>query len=211
MRYRNLSLLALVPAAVVLAACSSMGGESTPTVTETVTSSSSTPSSSSVPSSSATPSSSPTPTSSSGSQAAGCASANLKGSVVEAAGGAAAGSEHLDIVLTNTSQRSCFLQGWPGVSLVTGGDGEQLGAAAEQDRSSAHATVTLAPGASAKALVTLAEAGNYSSAQCDPERADGFRVYPPGEKAAIFIEKSGITGCADDSVDLLTIAAVRAG
>lgn len=114
-------------------------------------------------------------------------------------------------MLTNTGSASCTLQGWAGVSLVGHGDGTQIGAAADFDRSSPHGTVTLQPKGSAYALVTVAEAGNYPQATCQPTATDGFRVYPPGEKRALFAKYSGVTGCANAGTKLLTEKALQPG
>lgn len=196
LRISCVSVLA-IGAAVLLAGCT---GGPAPTGTAS-------PSSPASPSSSATPSSPAT--------AAGpirCRTANLTGSIATANGGGAAGSTYVDIVLTNTSGSPCTLQGWPGVSFVGDNNGTQLGAAADFNRQSPHPTVTLAAGGgTATAQLQIVVAQNYSASECDPVTANGFRVYPPGETASLYIPDAQVTACTSPSVKLLTVNALVAG
>lgn len=125
--------------------------------------------------------------------------------------GGAAGSVELDLVLTNTGDVRCTLQGWPGVSLVGDGNGTQLGAAGELDRSSPHQTVTLDPGQAAHAPLRIAQAENYPQDTCQPVTADGLRVYPPGETNALFVPTDAFTACRNPDVSLITVQAVLPG
>ncbi|AMM21480.1 hypothetical protein AX769_16735 [Frondihabitans sp. PAMC 28766] len=146
------------------------------------------------PSPSSSPVSSPAPTTAkTAAPVAECATAELTGSLGQGAG--AAGTDTVPIILANRGSVSCTLQGWPGVSAVGGGDGAQIGPAATLDRSTPHATVTLAPGGSAQATVT-SRASNAPN--CDPKPSDGFRVYPPGQKASLFVtnKNSAATACS---------------
>jgi hypothetical protein len=139
-----------------------------------------------------------------------CDTAKLSGSIGQGGGGAA-GSTEVTLVLTNNGGTECSLQGWPGVSFVGDNNGTQLGKAADFDRSTAHPTVTLQPGGTAQAPLKITEALNYPQADCKPQQADGFRVYPPGSTAALFVKASGYTACTTDSVSLLTVGALTAG
>jgi hypothetical protein len=194
---RNTALAAIVAAAAIaLAAC---GGQSSNTPSPTVTS--------------ASPSSSPTTTSSGSSTsqpvvAGQCPTSALSGSIGQGTGGAA-GSTGVTIVLTNTGSSPCSLQGWPGTSFVGDGNGTQLGQAAAFDRSTPHPTVQLAPGGTAVAPLKITEAGNYDQSQCQPKQADGFRIYPPGNKASLFIADANVTACQSNSVNLLTVGALN--
>lgn len=153
--------------------------------------------------SSATPTTAATtPAATSGSSL--CDTSKLTGSIA-AGGGGAAGSIGVTLVLTNTGQAACTLQGWPGVSLVGDGNGTQLGNAATFDRSSAHPTVTLAPGGSAHAPLQIGQAYNYAASACSPKTADGFRVYPPGSRSSLFISDPNVVACTSTSVSLLTV------
>ncbi len=221
--------LALVGSAavvtLVLAGCSAGGG--TGIAESTVSSASgtpsetpsSTPSDSGSPSASASASPSASPSASAGPSAsasptslrsARCTSGHLAASLTSGGGGAA-GSVLPYLVLTNTGTERCTLQGWPGVSFVGDGNGTQLGAAGDFDRSSPHGTVTLDPGASAHAPLRIAQAANYPADTCDPVTADGLRVYPPGETHSLFVASTDLTACRSDSVHLITVQALLPG
>jgi hypothetical protein len=194
--------------AVGLAGCSS-GGSPTATATKTVTQDPA-PSTSAPVTTPTTPAPTTGSSSGSGGTAAGeCTTANLTGSTTIANGGGAAGSTYIDIVLTNKGSASCTVQGWPGVSIVGGGNGTQIGQPAVLDRTSAHGTVTLASGAAAKAQLRIVSAGAYDASTCQPEAGDGYRVYPPGQKASLFISASGVEGCKSTAVSLLTVQAFQ--
>lgn len=136
-----------------------------------------------------------------------CAGTALSGAVAFGNGGAA-GSTEPDLILTNRGSATCTLQGWPGVSFVGHGNGTQLGAAAQQVRSSAHPTVTIRPGGSALVPLKVAQAVNFPKQSCNPVTADGFRVYPPGSRTALFIKATGFTACANPQAGVLTVSAV---
>jgi hypothetical protein len=98
------------------------------------------------------------------------------------------------LVLTNTGTAACTLRGHPGVSYVAGPSGTQVGRPAlwTGPRGS---VVRLAPGRSATALVSFAATGVFDPDVCRPTAVRGVRVYPPGERAALFVAAPG-TGCA---------------
>lgn len=125
--------------------------------------------------------------------------------------GAAAGSRLPYLVVTNTGASGCTLQGWPGVSFVGDGDGAQIGAAADLDRSSTHATVTLAAGGSAHAPLKIAVAENYPADTCDPTTPDGLRVYPPGETHSLYVATTDYTACGAQDVVLMSVQAFQPG
>ncbi|HEY8280859.1 MAG TPA: DUF4232 domain-containing protein [Leifsonia sp.] len=139
-----------------------------------------------------------------------CDTSDLSGSITSGGGGAA-GSVAVTLVLTNTGAKACTLQGWPGVSFVGDGNGTQLGAAAEQDTTAPHPTVSLAPGGTATAPLRIAQALNYSSGTCSPQKPDGLRVYPPGSTTALFVSYTDMTACASKAVSLLTVGGLVQG
>lgn len=139
-----------------------------------------------------------------------CDTAVLTGSI-QPAGGGAAGSVEVALVLTNGGTTECSLQGWPGVSFVGDGNGTQLGAPADFDRSAPHPTVTLQPGGTAQAPLKIVQALNYSQSDCNPKQADGFRVYPPGSTASLFVKDADATACQSSSISLLTVGALVPG
>jgi hypothetical protein len=135
-----------------------------------------------------------------------CPSSHLKVSLATSEG--AAGSTYDTLRLTNTGTASCTLHGYPGISLVGHGNGTQIGAAADRDHSVAPTTVLIRPGGSTTFVVRLVQAGNYPRSTCLPSAADGFRVYPPGSTAALYLPLKAATGCAEASVHLLTVRPV---
>lgn len=139
-----------------------------------------------------------------------CLTPDLAGSLEAVEGGASAGHYELEIVLENEASEPCVLQGWPGVSFVGDGDGTQIGASATLDRSSPHGSVTLAPGASAHANLSVANAQNFDEG-CEQTTADGLRVYPPGEKRSLFVQNDELTllACANPDDELLDVQAFQ--
>ena len=123
-------------------------------------------------------------------------------------GGAAAGSQYSEIVLTNSSDHVCRTGGFGGVSYVGKGSGVQIGAPAIRDRTSAASTFLLQPGASATEQLRETDAQNYPTATCDPTPVDGLRIYPPNETHALYAAHP-TTGCANKAVRLLEISAYR--
>ena len=100
-------------------------------------------------------------------------------------GGGAAGSQYELLTFRNVSAGTCTINGHPGVSFVGLGNGTQLGVPAA--RTGAVHTVRLAPGRSGTALLQVADAGDYSPAQCAPTTSDGLRVYPPDWRVSVFV------------------------
>ena len=127
-----------------------------------------------------------TTTTSSGTPA--CTSADLQASL---GGGAGAGmsQNHTGLQLRNSGSSACTLYGYPGVSWVRGASGIQTGAAAvrQADPSGTETTVTLAPGAVASAPLDIVDAAVIPPSECKPVAVRGLRIYPPGQKAALFL------------------------
>jgi hypothetical protein len=138
----------------------------------------------------------------------GCTTQSLRASVVNAEG--AAGSVYQNIDFTNVGSASCTLYGYPGVSLGTGMPFAQVGAAATRSTTTAATVVTLAPGQTANALLRVVEALNYPQATCSPTSTTYLQIYPPGQTTAIYLAFKS-TGCASNSVNLLSIGVVQAG
>ena len=117
-----------------------------------------------------------------------CTSANLQASL---GGGAGAGmsQNHTGLQLRNTGSSTCTLYGYPGVSWVRGAQGLQTGAAAvrQPDPGGTEGVVTLAPGALASAPLDIVDAAVIPPSECKPVPVRGLRIYPPGQKAALFL------------------------
>ncbi len=123
---------------------------------------------------------------------------------------AAAGSTFSHLVLTNTTGHSCVTGGFAGVSYVGGGNGTQIGAPARRVSAGQSHPLVLQPGGRALATLQQANAANYPSGRCQPTHADGLRVYPPNQTAAVFLRQPTLA-CAKRTAHLLSIAPFRAG
>jgi hypothetical protein len=121
-----------------------------------------------------------------------CKAADLKLGVGQSEG--AAGTVYRSVLFTNKGNRSCTIQGFPGVSYVTGDDGHQVGPAAVRVGAKG-AVITLAPGATAQAPVGFTQVRNFDPAACKPTSVKGLRIYPPHDTASMFLPMDG-TGCA---------------
>jgi len=119
-----------------------------------------------------------------------------------------AGSMYEPLRFTNKGAGACTLYGYPGVSFVTAGSGDQVGTPASRNPQHPARTVILASGASADAVVQVVDHGNYGADQCKATAVSGFRVYPPGNKDAAYVPfDDAVTACSTD-VSQLTVEAV---
>jgi hypothetical protein len=105
------------------------------------------------------------------------------------------------IVLTNTSDHACFTGGYGGLSYVGGGNGTQIGAAADRQPGTVNHYV-LAPGERVHSRVVETSYAPYPKKKCQPRHVDGFRVYVPDETLSQYIPHP-TTGCANTAVHLL--------
>lgn len=206
-------------AMVLLAACGSGGtaGSGEPNVPTITGSPTSEPAA--APPASSTETSTPTSTAQAGQPAtstgkggvtasAECKVADLKLSLRN--GDSAAGTTYRSLVFTNKGNRTCTIQGFPGVSYVAGDDGHQVGPAAYRTGKKGP-VITLKPGATASSDVGFVQVANYDPAVCKPTAVRGLRVYPPHEYDSMFVAQSG-TGCAGTPPgNQLTVATVKAG
>jgi len=122
--------------------------------------------------------------------------------------------EHVDtgVQFTNIGSTSCVIQGFPGVSYVTGDNGQQVGAPADRD-GAIEAPVTLAPGQTAHAPIHMLNGiGAYAPDDpvCQATPARGIRVFPPDDTAALFIPGNS-TVCGNPSNHTMTVRAVQTG
>jgi hypothetical protein len=121
-----------------------------------------------------------------------------------------AGGVYEVIDFTNTSNAPCSLLGYPGVSLVTGPPHTQIGLAAKRSTTSGQVKlITLAPGATANALLQIVDALNYPSATCGPTKAAALKVYPPNQKASVYLPNT--SEACTKSVQTMNIGPVQAG
>ena len=131
-----------------------------------------------------------------------CRAADISANLTDTNG--AAGSIYTNVRFTNSSDHTCTLLGYPGVSYVGGDDGHQIGASAVRDTGPAPSLITLSPGERAHATLRMTQSGNFDQEQCEPERARGLRIYPPDDTKALFIQYS-TTACQGHQAKLLTI------
>ncbi len=136
-----------------------------------------------------------------------CTSSEL--SVAQTNPSVGAGQYYSTLVFTNTSSASCTLYGYPGVSYVAA-NGVQSGNPAQRAAGTV-SLVTLQPGGTAQATLHDSNGGTgYTPQQCDLTPVQGLRIYPPNEKAAIFLPWK-TSHCAGTSINPLTIGPVTAG
>lgn len=140
-----------------------------------------------------------------GSSTAECTKANL--SAKYRGGDAAMSHVYGRIVLRNTSDETCFVKGYGGLSYVGRGNGTQIGAAADRTPSATPKTV-LEPGDKVRSPIVETSYAPYPKKKCRPTTVDGFQVYVPDETRSIFIEHKTI-GCANPEIHLLAHKAYR--
>ncbi|AEW95836.1 putative secreted protein [Streptantibioticus cattleyicolor NRRL 8057 = DSM 46488] len=120
-----------------------------------------------------------------------------------------AGQYYSKLVFTNVSGTTCTLTGFPGVSYVKGG-GVQSGNPAQRTGGDVR-TVTLPPHGTAVATLHDANGvGGYDPKECQLSAAEGLRIYPPNQKAALFLPWK-TQHCAGPGVHSLSITSVQQG
>jgi Protein of unknown function (DUF4232) len=125
-------------------------------------------------------------------------------------GNGTAGSTYYDLEFSNTSAAACTLYGYPGVSAIKGGN--QVGRAANRDRSRPSTLVTLRPGGTGYVLLQVTDVGNYSPSACKAVSADSLRVYAPGSYSAINMPFQGsFQACSRRGPVYLHVTAMLAG
>jgi hypothetical protein len=112
-----------------------------------------------------------------------CARANLKFHLSQ--GNGAAGSSTYLLRFTNTSRRTCYLFGFPGVTAVNR-HGRQLGSAAAWVPGAPLRVVTLLRGRTAHAVLRITDVTVFPRRLCRPAQARGLRVIPPSRVAPGF-------------------------
>jgi len=135
--------------------------------------------------------------------AAACKASQLQVWLGDGEGGGTAGHTYYPLEFSNISHSSCSLYGYPGVSAMSS-NGHQIAGGAGRN-STPHGTVTLAAGATAHAIFSIADWGAICSTAVN---AAGLRVYPPGLTRSWTIEFP-FQACASTSV--LNVGPVRAG
>ncbi len=120
-----------------------------------------------------------------------------------------AGGTDQNIDFTNAGSTSCTLYGYPGVSLASGPPYVQIGLAAKRSTTIPVKLVTLAPGATAHAVLQIVDALNFPPSSCGPTKATSLRIYPPNQKASVYLPTAA-QGCAKPT-QVLYISPVQPG
>ena len=191
--------IAALTCAAVAAGCASSGSSSQPGASGSTAAASPT-------AQGTTPGSSNTPAVASSSAPA-CPTSSLQVKLGVSQG--YAGGVYVVIDFTNTGASTCSLFGYPGVSLVKGPPYTQIGLAAKRSTTTPKVLVTLAPGATANALLQIVDALNYPSATCGPTKATALKIYPPNQTEPVYLPNTS-SGCAKP-VQIMYIGAVRPG
>ena len=187
---KAIAIAALAVAAGLLAGCGSSSSPSShPTATVTVT----------VPAPSTQPATPVGP--------AGCATTALTAWMGPGSG--AAGSSYYPIEFTNSSDVTCSLYGYPGVSVVTA-SGAQVGMAAVEDPTYPRQLVMLAPGSTVHAELRVTDAQNYPPSTCQPATVNRLRIFPPGQTSPLYISFTAMA-CTSTSVPILSVQTVQPG
>lgn len=118
------------------------------------------------------------------------------------------GHSNSELRFTNRGDHACTLQGSPGVSFVAGTDGHQVGEPAERAPKSTGKLITLQPGDTASAPLSIVNPGMFDPAECKPVEVRGLRVYAPGDTASMFVDKPG-SACSTPPEPQLTVNVVR--
>lgn len=124
----------------------------------------------------------------------------------------------VQLVFTNGSTTACTLTGYPAVQLLGAGD-NPVGLPVRHTLGRSPSTVRLAPGASARTTVQVAEPSVY---QCTGATVTGLQVTPPGStgRSLLVLPSSPVVqACTNASTRYKTpsallpgtVAAVRAG
>jgi len=183
-----------------LTACTSVGGTTAPTIrssTAASTGSSTTTASASAPTSGSTPTTAPAPT---GTQAGGtpatpaCTGAQI--SVGDGQSNGAAGHIGIPLLFMNVSDHTCTLYGFPGVAGLNANNQQAVQAQRVTQGylgTSTVSTVTLAPGASASALLSAVDVPSGNATGCPSYGA--LLVTPPGTRQSTRVVLAPVPGC----------------
>jgi hypothetical protein len=123
-----------------------------------------------------------------------CHTAELTVTIGQPSG--AAGSVGYELGFRNDSPLPCTMNGYPGVSFLDG-SGNQIGVPADRNQI-AHTPVTVAPGATAYALLVVGNPDVYNCPVAVPQK---LKVYPPNETAFALVDAVGIRTCSNQVVD----------
>ncbi len=101
-------------------------------------------------------------------------------------GDSAAGQTAYQLELSNISNHTCTLFGFPGVSAV-GPGGVQLGSPAVRDHADPTLLVTLGHAATAHVFLRIVDVAFFPPTTCNPANAVGLKVFPPNDSVAAMV------------------------
>lgn len=136
----------------------------------------------------------------------GCRTADLRATLGPRVG--AAGSTYGPLRLTNIGSTACLVEGYPGVSYVAGPAYRQVGSPASRSYSERPVLIALAPGRSASATLREINPLDFPPASCQPTATRGLRVYPPDQRASLFVAVRG-QACANPADTELTVGVLE--
>jgi hypothetical protein len=124
-------------------------------------------------------------------------------------GEGAAGSIFYELELSNISNHTCTLFGFPGVS-AEGLGGSRLGSPAGRSNLDPENLVTLARGATSHVFLQIVDVGVFPPSSCDPVTAIGLRVFAPNTATAAIVPFS-FQACKKQGPIFLRVTATVAG
>jgi Domain of unknown function (DUF4232) len=107
---------------------------------------------------------------------------------------------------TNVSGQTCSLFGYPHVQAFDAG--HQIGSPAITDTSVRPSTVTLAPDATAHAVLRYTVTDSFQAQACRQVTAPELRVYPPQSRRSVVVPLS-IPACSRMGVEFLSVEPVQ--
>jgi hypothetical protein len=116
------------------------------------------------------------------------------------------GTVNYAVEFTNVSHRTCVMDGYPGVEAF--GGSRAIGSPATLDTSVRPMAVTLAPGATAHALLRYTGAGWFGAAACRLVAAPELRISPPDQASAMVVHWRN-QACSAAGFHFLSVEAIQ--
>jgi Protein of unknown function (DUF4232) len=133
-----------------------------------------------------------------------CTASDLGVWLAVSQGNGAAGTIYYPLEFTNLSHHTCYMYGYPGVSVISQ-SGHQLGSPANRGNQSSPHIVNVAPGATAHTIIGYHDAAVSTEPGCHPVfSAAELRVYPPNQRSATYAAFS-LESCSHSGPIYLTI------
>jgi len=125
--------------------------------------------------------------------------------------GGAAGTAYYAIVFTRRAGAACSLRGYPRVAFLAHPGGSTVGAPASHNPRNAVATITIASGGSASALLGIARYQNYTPSACKSHSVSGLRVTLPGSTTSGYLGLPVGSAACSTQVHQLSVTSIVAG